>query len=76
MMEDPELLTVVATADRLNMLPSELRMKATQWDLMQMAALNRVRDPDWQKRYEREKQVERSKQMTDEEKAKALFGGI
>lgn len=76
MMDDPELLTVVATAERLHMLPSEVRIKATQWDLVQMAALNKVRDEDWRKRYERDRQIERSKQMTDEEKAKVLFGGM
>lgn len=76
MMEDPELLTVVATADRLNMLPSEVRVKATQWDLIQLAALNKVRDDDWRKKYDREQQIKASKTMTAEEKAARLFGGF
>lgn len=75
-MADPVALMSVALADRLHMLPSEFRRKATHWDIVQLAALDRTRDETWRKRYERDRQVEESRTLSDEEKAARLFRGF
>ena len=76
MMEDPVLLSVVATADRLGMLPSQVREQATHWDFVQLAALDKFRDKDWRTEQDRLMQIERSKKMTGKQKFGALAAGL
>lgn len=74
-MADPVAMLEVGLAEQLHMLPSEFRDKATKWDIVQLAALGRTRDEKWRQRHEIQEQIERSKTMSDEEKAARLFGG-
>lgn len=63
-------------AERLKMLPSEFRSSANYQDVIEMLAWDRTKDKDWRKRQEVEAQIKRSKEMSDEQKAKMLFGGF
>ena len=74
-MADPVALLSVALAEKLKMLPSEFRQRATKWDIIQLTALDRTRDEKWRQRYDMQQQIEQSRKMSDAEKAARLFGG-
>ena len=76
MIDDPSLLLEVAYALRLNMTPSEFRLKASRWDMIQMAAFDLTQTEDYQKRIQIEREKNASKGLSAEQKAAILMGGL
>lgn len=76
MMRDPLLLLPVAMSYRLKMLPSEFRDRASNWDIVQILAYERMQDEDWRKKQEREIDREKSRNMTPEQQRALLMAGL
>lgn len=76
MINDPSLLLEVAYALRLNMTPSEFRLKSSQWDMIQIAAFDLTQTEDYQKRIQIERDKNASKGLSPEQKAAILLGGL
>lgn len=76
MIDDPQLQLEVSYALRLKMTPTEFRQKASKWDIIQIAAFDLSQSEDFKQRAQIDRDKRETANLTPEQKAALLFGGL